>query len=150
MSTYIRTFYLYPRKLIKANFVVQKVMQLRGYPWLVRSRSDLVFVYPQASFSVWPDEHIMTLQWRHRGRDGVSNHQPHDCLLNRVFRRRSKKTSKLRVIGLCAGNSAVTGEFPAQMAGNAENVSFWWRHHDMETLSALRVTGGFPSQKSRN
>ena len=43
------------------------------------------------------------LQWRHNGRDSVSNHQPHDCLLNRLFRRRSKKTSKLRVTGLCAG-----------------------------------------------
>ena len=42
------------------------------------------------------------------GRDGVSNHQPHGCLLNRVFMRRSKKTSKLRVTGLCAGNSPVT------------------------------------------
>ena len=38
----------------------------------------------------------------------------HDCLLNRPFRRRSKKTSKLRVTGLCVGNSPVTGEFPAQ------------------------------------
>ena len=37
-----------------------------------------------------------TLQWRHNGRGSVSNHQPHDCLLNRWFRRRSKKTSKLR------------------------------------------------------
>ena len=45
------------------------------------------------------------LQWRHNDHGGVSNHQPHDCLLNRVFRRRSKKTSKLRVTGLCAGNS---------------------------------------------
>ena len=27
----------------------------------------------------------------HNGRDSVSNHQPHDCLLNRLFRRRSKK-----------------------------------------------------------
>ena len=44
-------------------------------------------------------------------------------------RRRSKKTSKLRVTGLCAGNSPVTGEFPAQRASNAENVSIWWRHH---------------------
>ena len=35
----------------------------------------------------------------------------------------SKKTSKLRVTGLCAGNSPVTGEFPAQKASNAENVS---------------------------
>ena len=69
------------------------------------------------------------LQWRHNGRDSVSNHQPHDCLINRLFRRRSKKTSKLRVTGLCAWNSPGTGEFPAQMASNAENVSIWWRHH---------------------
>ena len=72
---------------------------------------------------------ITSLLWRHNGRDGVSNHQPHDCLLNRSFRRRSKKTSELRVTGLCAGNSPVTGELPAQMASNAENVSIWWRHH---------------------
>ena len=70
-----------------------------------------------------------SLQWRHNGSDGVSNHQPHHCLLNRLFRRRSKKTSKLRVTGSCVGNSPVTGEFPAQMASNAENVSIWWRHH---------------------
>ena len=69
------------------------------------------------------------LQWRHHGHDGVSNHQPHNCLLNRLFRPRSKKTSKLRVTGICVGNSPVTGEFPAQMASNAENVSIWWRHH---------------------
>ena len=48
---------------------------------------------------------LESLQWRHNGRDIVSNHQPHDCLLNGLFRRRSKKTSKLRVTGLCAGNS---------------------------------------------
>ena len=46
-----------------------------------------------------------TLRWRHNDHTGVSNHQPHGCLLNRLFRRRSKKTSKLRVTGLCAGNS---------------------------------------------
>ena len=72
---------------------------------------------------------LKPLEWRHNGRDSVSNHQPHDCLLSRLFRRWSKKTSKLRVAGLCAGNSPVTGEFPAQMASNAENVSIWWRHH---------------------
>ena len=53
-----------------------------------------------------------TLLWRHNGSIGVSNHQPHDCLLNRSFGRRSKKTSKLRVSGHCAGNSPVTGELP--------------------------------------
>ena len=26
-----------------------------------------------------------------------------------------------------------TGEFPAQMASNAENVSIWWRHHAKTT-----------------
>ena len=52
-----------------------------------------------------------SLQWRHNGHDGVSNHQPHDCLLNRLFRYRSKAL-KLRVTGLCAGKSPVTGEFP--------------------------------------
>ena len=72
-----------------------------------------------------------TLQWRHNERHGVSNHQPHHCLRNRLFRRRSKKTSKLRVTGLCAGKSPVTGEFPAQRASYVENVSIWWRHHEI-------------------
>ena len=75
-----------------------------------------------------------SLQWRHNGCDSVSNHQPHDCFLNRLFRHRSKKTSKLRVTGLCAGNSPEAGEFPAQMASNAENVSIWWRHHVAEII----------------
>ena len=72
---------------------------------------------------------LFSLQWRHNGRDSASNHQPHDCLLKHLFRRRSKKTSKLHVTGHCAGNSPGTGEFPAQLASNAENVSIWWRHH---------------------
>ena len=43
----------------------------------------------------------------------------------------SKKTSKVRVTGFCVGNSPGNGEFPAQMASNAENVSIRWRHHAM-------------------
>ena len=73
---------------------------------------------------------MRSLRWRHNEHDGVPNHQPLDCLFNCLFMCRSKETSKLRVIGLCAGNSPVTGEFPAQTASNAENVSVWWRHHD--------------------
>ena len=65
-----------------------------------------------------------TLQWRHNWHDSVSNHQPHDCLLNRLFRRRSKKTYMLRVNGLCAENSPGTGEFSAQMTSNAEMFPF--------------------------
>ena len=78
-----------------------------------------------------------SLQWRHNERDGVSNHQPHDCLLNLLFRQRSKKTSKLRVTGLCAGNSPVTGGFRAQMANKAENVSIWWRQHVPMALNVI-------------
>ena len=36
-----------------------------------------------------------------------------------------------RVTGLCPGNSPVTGEFPAQKASDAENISIWWRNHDI-------------------
>ena len=120
----------------------------RYYPGLVITSSPLfsmlVFLecnpdvkYPNI-FACWINPclslrrvHVQysSLQWRPNGCDSVSSHQPHDCLLNRLFRHRSKITSKLRVTGLCGGNSPVTGEFPAQMASNAENDSFWWRHH---------------------
>ena len=94
---------------------------------------------PQVTFS------HLTLRWRHDGRDSVSNHQPHGCLLNRLFRRRSKKTSKLCVTGLCAGNWPGTGEFPTQMASNAENAPIWWRHHELPGTSGLKesfLSGG--------
>ena len=66
---------------------------------------------------------VFASQWRHNEWNNVPNHQRLDCLLNLLFRRRSKKISKLRVTGLCEGKSLVTGKFPAQMANNAENVS---------------------------
>ena len=79
---------------------------------------------------------LISLQCRHNEPNGVSNQQPQDCLLNRLFRRWSKKTSKLCITGLCVGKSPTSGEFPAQRASNAENVSIWWRHH---------VNGQWPS-----
>ena len=82
---------------------------------------------------------LFALLWRHNGCDGVSNNQPHDCLLNRLFRRRSKKTSKLHVTSLCGGNSPVTSEFPAKMANNAENVTIWWRHHGQRGCCSCHV-----------
>ena len=78
---------------------------------------------------------LFPLQWRHNERDGVSNHPPHHYLLNRLFRHRWKKTSKLRVTGLCEGNSAVTDEFPAQRASNAQNVFIWWCHHAQNSFN---------------
>ena len=105
--------FLKKKVLGKSNFAR---FQLEDFRWII----------PLATVTRWS----VSLQWRHNGHDSVSNHQPHDCLLNHLFRRRSKKTSKLRVTGLCVGNSPGTSEFPAQMASNVENVSIWWRHHD--------------------
>ena len=106
-------------------------------------RCEFVLMAPEKLYSLWSARAIYpyylkgqnyagkttSLQWRHEGHESVSNH---DCLLNRLFRRRSKKISKLRVTGLCAANSPGTGEFPAQMASYVENVSIWWRNHGFE------------------
>ena len=68
---------------------------------------------------------LITLQWRHNERDGVSNHGHLDCLLSRSFKRTSKKISQLRVTSLCE----VTGGFLSQTSNNAENVLISWRYH---------------------
>ena len=52
------------------------------------------------------------LQWRHNEPDGVSNHQVRHCLLNRLFRRWSNKTSNFRVTGLCSGIHRWPVNFP--------------------------------------
>ena len=80
----------------------------------------------------------MSLRWRHDWRDGVSNHQPRDCSLNCLFRRRWRKTSKLRVTCLFEWNSLVTGEFLAQRASNVENVCIWWHHHGTVIQTLLK------------
>ena len=91
----------------------------RTYPWwLLTNSSDI------ATTDISCGRITISLQWRHNERVGVSNHQPQDCLLNRLFRHRSKKTSKSRATGLCEGNSPVIGEFPAQRTSNAENFPF--------------------------
>ena len=125
--------------------------------------------------------HQKTLQWRHSERNGVSNHQRHNCLSTVYLGRsnivshpwtsqlglpplglslygageyiqctwiystnqptsRSKKTSELHVTGLCEGNSPVTGELPTQRASTTENISIWWRHHDMGKIERYQHT----------
>ena len=75
----------------------------------------------------WPDTWGSPLQWRHNESDCVSNHRRLDYILNRLFRRRSKKTPRHWPLW-----GEFTGEFPAQWASYAENVSIWWRHHGAE------------------
>ena len=78
----------------------------------------------------------MTSQWARRRLKS-----PASRLLNRLFNVQIKETSKLRVTGLCVGNSPVTGEFPVQRASSAENMSIWWRHHDLTRLQWLKQWG---------
>ena len=92
----------------------------------------------------------VSLQWCHNGHHRVSNHQPHHWLLKCLFRHRSKKTSKLRITGLCARNSLVTGEFPIQMASNAENVSIWWCHHVTDGYNEYWCRQWFGATQIRN
>ena len=66
---------------------------------------DFLYVVSNLAHCKLPLTLSRPLHWRHNDYDGVSNHQPHGCLLNRLFRRRSKKTWKLRVTGLCVWNS---------------------------------------------
>ena len=47
--------------------------------------------------------HVATLQCRQTEHEGVPTRQRLECLLDRLFRRRSNKSSKLRVTGLCEG-----------------------------------------------
>ena len=103
-----------------------------------------------------------SLHWRHNDHDGVSNHQPHGCLLNRLFRRWSKKTSKLRVTGLCVGNSPGPVNSPHKgpvtwkmflfddviMCKQGSNVSWGFRY--AFHLALVRCSDGFRSQKTSN
>ena len=115
-------------------------------PRSIKSRTPFWMTSPQKWFGITDSQRNWVLQWRHNEHDDVSYHQPHDCLLNGLFKRRSKKTSKLCVTGLCEGNSRMTGEFPAQRTSNAEDVSIWWRHQEknVSTFSVCTVpTDGF-------
>ena len=73
------------------------------------------------------------LHWRHNDHDGVSNHQPHGCLLNRLFKCRSKKTPKLRVTGICVRNSPgpVNSRTKGQLRGQCFHLmtSSWLRFY---------------------
>ena len=76
----------------------------------------------------------------------ASNHQPHDCFLNRLFRHRSKKTSKLRVTGLCVGNSPGPVNSPHKWPVTRKMFPFddviiitFFSPFGMETLSAFLV-----------
>ena len=108
----------------------------------------VIFVESPEIHSKWPllprklpRSLINTLEWPHNERHGVSNHHPEDCLLKRLFRRRSKKTSMLRVTGLCVGNSPVTGEFPTHK-GPVTQKLFPFDDAIMNNPGLIQIMGG--------
>ena len=87
------------------------------------------------------------------GDDGVPNFHYNDVIMDTiasqitsltsvystVYSDADQKISKLRVTGLCAGNSPKAGKFPSQMASSAENVSISWRHHIIEVYMYINT-----------
>ena len=97
---------------------------------------DTIFAqFPTFTGNEW------ALEWRHNEHDGVTNHRRLDSLPKRLFVQRSKKTSKLRVTGLCEGNTSVTGGFPSQRASSAENC-----FHLMTSLCSCSWSWSRPKQ----
>ena len=90
---------------------VWAVTTRRVFFWVQNNDADTI-IRSVASFLLKGGDSSRIIQ-----ADGVSNHQRLDCILNRLFGHRSKKTSKLHVTGLCKG------KFPVQRASNAENDS---------------------------
>ena len=91
----------------------------------------------------------LSLQRRHNGRNGISNHWCVHCLLSCLFRRRSKKISKLRVTGLCEGNSQVTGKNSSHKGPETQKMfpkiddvimSAWWQHWQIASHPHLQAT----------
>ena len=117
------------------SHIITFMYYVSHWPWCTLSVLHHCHICCSDYFRGW-----LSLQWRHDEREGVSDHQSCDCLLNRLFKHTSKKTSKPCVTGLCVGNSPVTGEFPAQRASNVENVSIWWCHHVKTPLDFVSLT----------
>ena len=98
--------------------------------WIILMHNDVYHICGSICKIFVLDQAVcFPLQWRHNEHDGVSNQRRIKYLPNRLFRRRSKKTPKFCVAGLCEGNPLVTGAFLSQRASNAEKVSIWWCHN---------------------
>ena len=65
-----------------------------------------------------------TLQWRHNECDGVSNHQPLDCLLNVCSGTYQRKHQS-------SVSRSQWGQSLSQRASNAEIFFIWWRHYEL-------------------
>ena len=72
---------------------------------------------------------INSSPWRHNERDSVSNHRCLDGFTQPFVQVQIKESIKASRHWPVWEFSPVTGEFPAQRASNAVNVSIWGRYH---------------------
>ena len=96
---------------------------------------SISFVVEEYQLHVHKIDVPRTLQWRHNERNGVSNHRRLDCLSNRLFMRKAKKSSKLPVTDLCKGNPPVSGGFPHK--GPVTREMFPFDDVIMKTISSV-------------
>ena len=69
-----------------------RLISIMGFPILVRRH---LYIESRSWIKIQPNQNkVQPFQWRHNERDGVSNHRRLDALLNRLFRRLSKKKIK--------------------------------------------------------
>ena len=101
----IFTKYIHRKYLLE--IVSELAIRMISTTWWLRVKYFIIGMF----CVIWLDgiifEYPKLNHYSHNGCDGVSIHRRLDCVLDRLFRRRAKKTWKLRVTGLC--------EFPAQM-----------------------------------
>ena len=100
--------------------------------------------YPTALHNQQDNDMWNPLQWRHNERDGVPNHQPYNFLLMRLFRHRSKKTSKLRVNGLGGGihRWALTSPHKGPVTRKMfpfDDIIMVWRHLPLLSRRYIRI-----------
>ena len=97
---------------------------------------------PNLDHSYWPDQ---TLQWRNNERDGASNHRPHACLLNRLFRRRWKKHQSSASLAFVWGihcwpvNSTHKGPVTRKMF-SFDDVIMIWKVQDNLYNNTLKIS----------
>ena len=117
----------------RARTIIYINAYLLSINWIHRNQFCWSFNQKRLSLIQQPSFGNAQWQWRHNGYDCVSNHQPHQCLINRLFGHRRKKTSKLRVPGLYefSGDRWIP-RTNDQLRGN---VSIWWCHHAMSAIS---------------
>ena len=147
--------------VMQKKWIIQDI--LRGvlkFTYFPPRRCAQISVINSPSRTLWVRIQIklitsFTLPWRHNELDDISNHRCLDCLLNRLFRRRSKKTSKFRATGLCEGNAPVTGGLPSQRASDAEKfpsddaimlrkgAGTCLKRHSVTVVTSLWITSGW-------